>query len=60
MSQKEVNQVNKVYRAVIISLAAALAIAAFIYNPAHLFTAGIIFAAGLEAEVVKADKFDLR
>lgn len=60
MSQKEANQVNKVYRTVVISLAAALAIAAFIYNPAHLFTAGIIFAFGLETEIAKADEFELR
>jgi hypothetical protein len=60
MSQREVNQVNKVLRAIIISLAAIMAITALIYNPAHLFTAGIIFAAGLEAEFVKADQFDIR
>ena len=60
MSQREVNQVNKVLRAIIISLAAIMAITALIYNPAHLFTAGIIFAVGLETEFVKADEFDIR
>lgn len=60
MSQKEVNQANKVIRTIIIGIAAMLAIAALIYNPAHLFTAGIIFAVGLEAEPFKADEFDLR
>lgn len=60
MSQKEVNQVNKVIRTIIIGFAAVMAIVALIYNPAHLFTAGIIFAAGLEAEFVKADEFELR
>ena len=60
MSQKQVNQVNKVCRIAIISIAAILAIAAIIYNPAHLFTAGIIFAFGLETEIAKADEFELR
>lgn len=60
MSQKEVNQVNKVIRTIIIGIAAVLAIVALIYNPAHLFTAGVVFAAGLNAEIVKADEFDLR
>ena len=60
MSQQEINQLNKVCRTVIVGIAAVLAVFAFIFNPCHLFTAGVIFAAGLEVEVVKADKFDLR
>ena len=60
MSQKELNQVNKVLRAIIIGLSVIMAITALIYNVAHLVTAGIIFAIGLEAEFVKADEFDLR
>lgn len=60
MTQKEADQVNNVLRTIVISIAVALAIGAFIHNPAHLFTAGIIFVAGLEMEVAKADEFDLR
>lgn len=60
MSQKEVNQVNKVLRAIIIGLSVIMAITALIYNVAHLVTAGIIFAIGLEAELIRADDFDLR
>lgn len=60
MSQEKVNQINKVLRAIIISIAVIMAIAALIYNIAHLATAGIIFAIGLEAKFVKADEFDLR
>ena len=60
MSQKEANEVNKVFRTVVIVAAAVLGIAALIYNPAHLFTAGIVFAFGCEAEIAKADEFDLR
>ena len=60
MSQKEANEVNKTFRAMVIVVAIVLAIVALIYNPAHLFTAGIIFAFGCEAEIAKADEFDLR
>jgi hypothetical protein len=60
MSQKEVNQLNKVFRRVVIGIAAALAVVAVIYNPAHLVTASIIYIFGAEAEFVKSDDFDLR
>lgn len=60
MSQKEANEVNKTFRAMVILFAAVLAIVAIIYNPGHLFTAGLVFAFGLEAEIAKADEFDLR
>ena len=60
MSQKEANEVNKTFRTMVIVVAAVLAIVAIIYNPAHLFTASIVFAFGCEAEIAKADEFDLR
>ena len=60
MSQKEANEVNKTFRAMVIVVAIVLAIVALIYNPAHFFTAGIIFAFGCEAEIATADEFDLR
>lgn len=62
MSQKELNQVNKVYHAIVLIVSVALAITALIYNPAHLVTAGIIFAAGTNSKFksADADKFDLR
>jgi hypothetical protein len=60
MSQKEANKINKTFRTVIIACAAVLVIVAFVYNPAHLFTAGVVFAFGCEAEIAKADEFDLR
>lgn len=60
MSQKEANEVNKAFRAMVIVVAIAVGIVALIYNPGHLFTAGIILAIGCEAEVAKADEFDLR
>jgi hypothetical protein len=45
---------------VVIGIAAALAVVAVIYNPAHLVTASIIYIFGAEAEFVKSDDFDLR
>lgn len=38
---------RKTLRAIICIIAVALGIGAVIYNPGHLFTAGIIFAFGL-------------
>ena len=60
MSQKEANEVNKTFRAMVFVCAAVLAVVAIIYNPGHLFTAGLILAVGCEAELVEADEFDLR
>jgi chromate transport protein ChrA len=60
MSQKEANEVNKTFRAMVIVVAIVLAIVALFTNPGHLFTAGLIYAFGCEAEIAKADEFDLR
>ena len=40
----------------VIGAAAVIAVCAMIYNPGHLFTAGLVFAFGLESEIVKADE----
>ena len=60
MSQKEANEVNKTFRAMVIVVAIVFGIVALFKNPGHLFTAGLILAFGCEAEIVKADEFDLR
>ena len=60
MSQKEANEVNKAFRAMVIGAGIALGIAAMIYNPAHLVTAGLILVAGCDAEIAKSDELDLR
>ena len=44
------NEATKVLRWIICSIAGALAVAAWVYNPCHLFTAAIIFAVGLNVE----------
>jgi hypothetical protein len=56
MSKEQVKKVNKIYRTMVIGAAAVIAICAMIYNPAHLFTAGLVYAFGLESEIVKADE----
>ena len=60
MSQKEANEVNKAFRTMVIVVAIVMGVAALIYNPGHLFTAGLILAVGCEAEIAQADEFDLR
>lgn len=60
MSQREANEVNKAFRAIVIGLSIVVGIIAIIYNPAHLVTAGCMFFAGLDAQIVEADEFDLR
>ena len=49
MSKEQVKKVNKIYRTMVIGAAAVIAICAMIYNPAHLFTAGLVYAFGLES-----------
>lgn len=60
MSQKEANEVNKTFRTMVIVVAVVLGIVALFTNPGHLFTAGLVLAFGCEAEIAKADEFDLR
>lgn len=60
MSQKEANEVNKTFRAMVIVVAIAVGIVAVFTNPGHLITAGLIMAFGIEAEIAQADEFDLR
>lgn len=47
---------TKAIRIAICSAAVALAVAALIYNPAHLFTAGLLFLAGCGVEVKKEER----
>lgn len=56
---KEVKTINGVWKAIIICGAVALAIGAWIHNPWHLGTAAIIFAFGLESEIVKKEDNDI-
>lgn len=53
MSQREIDRVNKVYRTVIFSFAAIMAIGALIYNHAHLITASMIYIFGATSEFKK-------
>lgn len=60
MSQKEANKVNKTFRTMVIAVAVVLGVVALFTNPGHLFTACLIYAFGCEAEIAKADEFNLR
>lgn len=60
MSNEQVKRINKVFRTAVITLAAGIAIGAWFFNQGHLLTAAIVFAIGLEAEIVKADELKLR
>lgn len=54
MSKESLKKINKIYKTVMLSGAAALAVCAIIYNPAHLFTAAIWAAYTLESGFVEA------
>ena len=56
---KKAKVINEVWKAILIGGAIALAIGAWIYNPGHLITAGIIFAAGLETNIVNEESDDI-
>jgi membrane protein YdbS with pleckstrin-like domain len=56
---KEAKVINGVWKTVIICGAVALAIGAWIHNPWHLGTAAIIFALGLESDIVKKDRNEI-
>ena len=56
---KEAKIINGVWKAIIICGAAALAIGAWIHNPWHLGTAAIVFALGLESDIVKKDRNEI-
>ena len=53
MSKQEINRVNKVFRTVVVSIAAIIAICALIYNHAHLVTASMVYIYGATSEFVK-------
>lgn len=53
VSKEDLRKVNRIYKVVMFSIAAALAIGALIYNPFHLATAGIIVAYALESGFVE-------
>jgi D-serine deaminase-like pyridoxal phosphate-dependent protein len=56
MSKNEAKKANKTIRCSIIILSAALAAGAWMYNPAHLFTAAVLFAFGLECNFFNEER----
>lgn len=59
MSKNEIKKANNVVKGIIIGMAAVLAVVAFVYNPGHLFTAGLVFAFGLECEPFNEEDYDI-
>ena len=59
MSQHQLNQLTKIYRISLKVIAAAIAIGAFFKNPAHLFTAALIYAYADNVEFVNAEDYEL-
>ena len=59
LSKKDVEIVNYALKGLIFGAAIAIAVGAWIYNPGHLFTAGIVFAIGLESKIVKKDRDEI-
>lgn len=49
-------KIKKAIRIAICSAAVALAIAALFYNPAHIFTAGLLFLAGCSVEINEEER----
>ena len=59
MSKESIKLINKVYKGIIISVSLALAVVAIFKNPGHLFTAGLIFAFGINSEIISKDAADI-
>jgi hypothetical protein len=56
MSKEEVKATNMFCKVAICTFAVVMGIFSIIYNPAHLFTSGIILAIGLECEPFKEEE----
>lgn len=59
MSKESVKIINKIYKGFVFSVAIIIGIVALFKNPGHLFSAGIIFAFGLNSELVSKDSADI-
>lgn len=59
MKRRSIKSKNNVCKGIVIALAAALAVGAVLNNPAHLFTAAVVFAFGLEVEPFNEEDYDI-
>lgn len=59
MSKESIKLINKVYKGIIISVSLTLGVVAVFTNPGHLFTAGLIFAFGINSEIISKDAADI-
>lgn len=59
MSKESIKLINKVYKGIIVSVALALAVVAIFKNPGHLFTSALIYAFGINSEIISKDEADI-
>lgn len=59
MSKESIKIINKIYKVFITVCALTLAIVAIFSNPGHLFTAGLLFAFGINTDIVSKDAADI-
>jgi hypothetical protein len=59
MEKKDIRKINKVWKGFFFTLAAALAVCAWIWNPGHLFTAGLILAFAFETQLYNEEDHDI-
>lgn len=59
MSKKDIKRINRIWRGFFFVLAAVIAVCAWIWNPGHLFTAGLILAFGINSEIISKDAADI-
>lgn len=59
MKRKSINRKNNICKGIVIALAAVIAVGAIVQNPAHLFTAAVVFAFGLECKPFNEEDYDI-
>lgn len=59
MSKESIKIINKIYKGFITVCSLTLAIVAIFSNPGHLFTAGLLFAFGINTDIVSKDAADI-
>lgn len=59
MNKKDIKKINKVWKGFFFILAAVMAVCAWIWNLAHMFTAGLILAFACETELFNEEDYDI-
>lgn len=59
MSKNDIKRINRIWRGFLFVLAAVIAVCAWIWNPGHLFTAGLTLAFAFETELFNEEDYDI-